>query len=313
MTLTRLVLRNFQCHRKLEVDLDEYCTTIVGPSDRGKSAVLRALRWLCTNYPDGRAFCRRVGEKVAGTTRVSVGVYPQTVCRIRGDGRNTYSLDGSRYAALGRGKVPDDVAKLLNVGEVNFQGQLDGPFWFCLTPGQVSRELNQIINLDLIDTVLGRAASDLRKARAERDVAERRLAAARERRDGLAWVVEADADLRQVEQLYSTLEANLEKRRVLRSSLENVSRVTQAFSDVVQAKCATGNAVRIGEAALQTRCRADDLRNVIDRCTDLRGQLCKIRNKRTVVESRLAKVKKCPVCRGPLPSSRSSSATRTSP
>lgn len=40
--IRRIVLRNFQNHRRLRIDLDPRVTTVVGPSDAGKSAVVRA-------------------------------------------------------------------------------------------------------------------------------------------------------------------------------------------------------------------------------------------------------------------------------
>ena len=49
MTLSRLSLTNFQKHERLALDLDPRLTSIAGDSDRGKSAVLRALAWLCLN------------------------------------------------------------------------------------------------------------------------------------------------------------------------------------------------------------------------------------------------------------------------
>jgi len=58
MPLKKLVLENFQVHPKLSLDLDPHITCIIGPSDVGKSAVIRALRWLCQNVPDGAEFIR---------------------------------------------------------------------------------------------------------------------------------------------------------------------------------------------------------------------------------------------------------------
>ena len=44
-------LRNFQRHKKLDIDLSEGVNVIVGPSDIGKTAILRALYWLRFNRP----------------------------------------------------------------------------------------------------------------------------------------------------------------------------------------------------------------------------------------------------------------------
>jgi len=54
-TIKRLIIENFQSHQKTIVDLGQVgeLTTIVGPSDSGKTAILRALRLLLFNTPLG--------------------------------------------------------------------------------------------------------------------------------------------------------------------------------------------------------------------------------------------------------------------
>ncbi len=49
--LERLAFRSLQNLADFKLELDPQITTIVGPSDAGKSACLRGLRWLCLNQP----------------------------------------------------------------------------------------------------------------------------------------------------------------------------------------------------------------------------------------------------------------------
>jgi len=61
MSLIRsLEIENFQSHELTKLDLHKGLNVIVGPSDQGKSALIRALRWLCYNEPKGTDFfsCR---------------------------------------------------------------------------------------------------------------------------------------------------------------------------------------------------------------------------------------------------------------
>ena len=76
--LEKLRIINFQKHEDLTVSFDDRITTIVGPSDVGKSAVLRALRWVLTNQPDGSGFIRE-GEKNAS---VVLRVDGRTICLL---------------------------------------------------------------------------------------------------------------------------------------------------------------------------------------------------------------------------------------
>ena len=181
--LQRLQLRNFQCHDDLRIVLDPQVTTIVGPSDVGKSAVLRALCWIAENKPSGDAFVRN-GESLCS---VSLWLDERKVVRRKGKATNEMLLDGQVFRAFGA-DVPEPIADLFNVGDVNFQAQHDSPFWFSLTAGQVSRELNGVINLDVIDRTLAGVASALRKARAVEEVCRDRLEETQKQIEELDWV-----------------------------------------------------------------------------------------------------------------------------
>ncbi len=161
-------LTNFQAHKELSVDFATGVTTIIGPSDRGKSAILRAIRWVCLNEPAGNSFMMH------GTNYVSVELVIDgvVIARSASKNENTYEIRPpadsddlhQTYKAFGR-DVPAPIADFLRASGLNFQGQHDAPFWFTETAGEVSRQLNQIVNLDLIDKTLATIASKLKKAR----------------------------------------------------------------------------------------------------------------------------------------------------
>lgn len=188
--LEQLRLRNFQVHESINIDLDPLVTSIIGRSDAGKSAVLRALRWLCFNRPAGESFIRHDAQTVQVSLLLDGG---HKVSHRKGTKRG-YRVDGLALKAYGS-NVPDEVARLLNVGEVNFQGQHDAPFWFSDTPGQVSRALNQIVDLGAIDKALADVSNKIHRAKAAADQAAQDLAEARRHRARSQWVVEATATL----------------------------------------------------------------------------------------------------------------------
>lgn len=195
MSVEQLRLKNFQCHEKVSVKLDPEITTIMGPSDSGKSALLRSLRWLALNRPRGDGFVRH-GTKEAA---VRIRVDGKTVERRKGTA-NLYKAGKEIYRAFAS-DVPEPVENLLGLREVNFAGQHDPPFWFNLTAGEVAKELNRIVDLELIDKVNGELASRLRKVKSKQEVVEERLWEAKGRVAELGWVAEADKALREVERL----------------------------------------------------------------------------------------------------------------
>lgn len=172
MQLASLTLRNFQAHKRLELVLSPGITTIKGPSDAGKSAILRALRWACLNDFSGEDFIREGAEGVLVTVSTKEG---NTIERGKGkpDG-NVYRLDKEELKAFGQG-VPEPVQKALKLSELNFQSQHDAPFWFSLSGPEVSRQLNAIIDLSVIDTTLSNVANLVRTARERVNISKERI------------------------------------------------------------------------------------------------------------------------------------------
>ena len=178
--ITRIRIRNFQSHAKTELKLEQV-TSIVGSTDAGKSAVVRALRWALLNQPNGTAFIRKGKTKAF----VEVIVDDVKVKRERGKQLNQYTTSFGDFKALG-GKVPEDLTTLFGVSDLNFQGQHDSPFWFTASAGQVAKNLNAIVDLDIIDKIVDRARSSVREINRTIKFTKERLALAEEARDRLS-------------------------------------------------------------------------------------------------------------------------------
>lgn len=194
-----ITLTNVETHDKRTLAFDGELTCIVGESDGGKSALMRALSWVLLNRPSGTAMISH-GKKFA---RAVLKIDGKKVTRKRGRS-NTYKLEGKKrpYFAFGTG-VPPEIADLARVDEVNFQSQMDGPFWFSDSPGKVSRELNRVVNLDEIDKVLTHARREAKASEATVKVSRERLKAAKVELENLTWVprfIKGQAELREREQ-----------------------------------------------------------------------------------------------------------------
>jgi exonuclease SbcC len=194
--LERLRLQNFQAHSDFKLKFDERVTTVVGTSDVGKSSIVRALRWVTQNKPSGDAFVREGEDRC----KVSLKLDEQWVTRIKGKGVNECNVAGQAFKAF-RADVPEPVNRLCNVGDVNFQQQHDSPFWFSLTAGQVSKELNAVVDLDVIDKTLANVMKELRRARSVVNVCEGRIREAEEKEEELSWVPEMVKDWKKLERL----------------------------------------------------------------------------------------------------------------
>jgi DNA repair ATPase RecN len=224
--LERLRICDFQAHKDLRIQLDPKVSVIVGSSDAGKSAVLRALWWLMRNELRGEAFIRE-GAKACS---VYLWADEHKVVRSRGK-ENAYSLDQQDYKAVNR-DVPESIGDLLNVDEVNFQGQHDAPFWLSLSAPEAARRLNDIIDLGVIDRVQTNIASQLRAARASLAAATERQNKAKSEVEQLAYVLEKDRELHELERREIELHEQAEAATRLDKSLHLVQRLNSELQSI---------------------------------------------------------------------------------
>ncbi len=293
--LEQLIIRNFQAHAKFILDFSPTVNCLVGKSDVGKSAVLRALRWLSLNKPQGEAFLREGQEHVS----VRLKVDGHDILRERGTGLNSYSFDGHRFQAFGH-DVPPEIASLLNVSELTFARQHDSPYWLSLSPGQVSRELNAVVDLEVIDASLSFIASEVRSSRSEIEVSEKRLAQAEEERDRLAWVKEASESLLSLSTLEGRIREELLKRSRINDLLLEGERLTLEGDRLALGLLEGFLALQKGEEVLARAKEAENVRILLDNSIRLEEERCRLDESladvRKELEELIGEGKLCPLC-----------------
>lgn len=258
----KLLVQNFQTHSKLRVDFDPRITCIVGPSDTGKSAIIRALCWACTNQPSGDEFIR---WGTSGTT-VKLSVDGHTVTRRRSPGGDTneYHLDKQAFSAFGRGGVPEPIEKLLNLGSVCWQGQHDAPYWFSDTAGEVSRQLNAIVDLGIIDETLAQVGRAFHRARTKLETAEESLTEAKAAHDALAWVPNFEAAVALVEAAEARHTTAATQSNAMATLVRDAQRHQAAYESATALDCVADTAMVAGRRARTARVAANTLHQLLE-------------------------------------------------
>lgn len=290
--LETLSLQNFQCHEDLRIEFGPGVTTIVGPTDRGKSAVLRALRWLCLSTPSGEAFVRDGARE----TVVTLEIDDVSIERRKGL-KSLYRLGGKEFAAFGS-SVPPEIAGHLGAGAVTFQTQHEGPFWFAETAGEVGRQLNTVVDLGLIDSTLAALDRECRSAAARVEVGEERVKAAKLSRTATAGVDEQDAALRAVEGLESQWHLLRDNCARIDSLAHEVSGYGGRVERALNRKETALAAVRAGERLRRLEERRDRLQELVRQITQLQAKAAeargRVREARVSIQARMGK--RCPLC-----------------
>jgi hypothetical protein len=272
--LESLSLRNFQKHKKLLIQFSPHVTTIIGRNDKGKSAILRALRLVCLNQPAGIAYIRR-GSK---TTKITLRVDGHRIQRVRSRRRNQYYLQRRNKSgndrplnAFGKGKVPDPISKILNIGPDNFQGQLDPPFWFLESAGSISKNLNRIINLEIIHKTLENVAKKLRRENTEQEITRQRLAETKLALAKLKWAEEMDTDLVGLEKAKDRHTTLAIKRARLQGIVQGIRESRKDRIGRQRAVREGREVVRTGESFVSVRRKGRTLAGLVDRIKKARS------------------------------------------
>jgi DNA repair protein SbcC/Rad50 len=145
-----LELFNFQSHRHTLLEFVPGVNIIIGATDAGKSAIMRAFRWVKDNRPSGANFCSWEGVNDGGPTKVVLTTTdPVTVTRSKGK-LELYKVDDLEFKAF-KTEVPDEVQQALNMNEMNVKTQFESHFLLNSSPGEVAHHFNKVARLDEID------------------------------------------------------------------------------------------------------------------------------------------------------------------
>ena len=207
----RLHVENFQSWLEGEIEFGKI-NFITGESDQGKSAIMRALDMVAYNSLTGTGFINDKQDK--NLCIVELTTKNACISRLRSESINSYLIEteDSEQEIKGMGQnVPDEVQKILNMGEINIQRQEDSFFLFDKSPGEVGRYLNTITNLDVTDNSITHAKSRTVSLSGDKTHVEKEIEELIEKLESQIWVVEADKMLSEIEQLNTDIENNTNK------------------------------------------------------------------------------------------------------
>ncbi|WP_332648806.1 AAA family ATPase [Lysinibacillus sp. 54212] len=180
--ITAVRIEGFQSHVESTFNLGNGLNVITGPSDAGKTAIIRAIRWIAFNEPTGEAYVnQKVGEAIVTVLLASGHI----ITKRRRKGKTSYLLqqnaddEGSLFE---KSEVPDEVKVLLGIEKqsfgdfetaLNFSFQLDAPFLISETASAGAKVLGKLAGTESVDLAIKGISKDTYATRQNRTNAEK--------------------------------------------------------------------------------------------------------------------------------------------
>lgn len=178
-------IENFQSHSHTKLVLDEGVNVIIGPSDSGKTAVIRAMKWIFFNEPSGTDIIKKGEISAKVTLKLNTGV---KIIRGRDKSKNYYEIvteDGEvqRFEGFGL-TVPQEVIEITGINKIdlgnikmslNIAEQLESPFLITDSPSIKANALGKLAGVDIIDKALGNLSKDIYEINNDRKSIEKEI------------------------------------------------------------------------------------------------------------------------------------------
>jgi exonuclease SbcC len=159
--LKSIHLLNFQSHKDTTLEFSDGVNCVLGASDTGKTAIIRAIRKLAFNKPSGDEMKSHWGGKM------QIEMFTDNAHIVYSKDREAeYVLGDTHFKAFGT-EVPQEIKDALNLNYLNMQAQLDSPFLLSETPGKVAEHWNSIAHLEVIDRATSNINSAIRELTAD--------------------------------------------------------------------------------------------------------------------------------------------------
>lgn len=273
-------LQNFQSHKKSILEFHKGINVITGPSNNGKSSILRALYWAIYNRPSGDSYIshwnRDKNDKLIKSTKVQVINDSGTIERrkgfIKGSNLGTtrtfngYIVNDNYLEAIGQ-DVPDEVTKLFNIDNVNIQKQMDAPFLLSESAGEVARFFNQTIRLDLIDKILAKAESKRREANKDKSRIENEQVQIEKEILEYSWLEDAEILADKIEIIENRIEENIHFQWNLQADIDSwidYSKEIESMEVILSAAPVVNKIVLMQESLEQKIEKCERLQNLHD-------------------------------------------------
>lgn len=265
--ISRIRLENFQDHKNTDIELESGINLIIGSSDAGKSAVLRAINWVFHNEPRGSGFVRRGSDEARVTIWFNDGTM---VTRIKGKQRNAIAIhkaDGQQLAFEKIGNdIPPEAIEALGKppiddrhGPISYAEQMGPLFLTSLSPTDLPRSLSELTGIDDFEAAAQLLGKRSRKSGEDAKDSQTRI-------DGYATQLLQYENLDEQLETLSVFENKTKEINDAISKIDNINNLLSKYELIRNTGKQTNNKLKRSKAISQY---SDDL----DKIQDIKKQI----------------------------------------
>lgn len=233
-----VVLENFQSHKNSTIEFDNGLNVIVGPSDSGKTAILRAIKWALYNEPSGDYFIRE------GETECSVSIIfsdGTNIKRYRSKSKNIYYLWDSnnietKFEGFGT-TVPQEIIDKIGIEKIlldndqsraiNFSDQLEGAFLLSERGSLRANSIGRLVGVNIIDDSLKETLKDIRNLSSEKKHIDNNMEELKEELKEYDYLEGLKEIINQIEIIKNEIFEKQELQIKIKNSFNKISDITK--------------------------------------------------------------------------------------
>lgn len=190
MKIQEVTIEGYQSHTNSTFRLSPGLTVITGPSDAGKTAIIRALRWFAFNEPTGEAFLHTIrnpdGSVKEAVDQVKVSVTFDngiTITKTRRKGKTTYT-HSAFPTAWEKAEIPPEIKETLGLVKqqygdfetcLNFAFQLDAPFMLSESASVGAKVLGKLAGTEIVDKSISEVNKKTHQTRSDISYADKQI------------------------------------------------------------------------------------------------------------------------------------------
>ena len=186
MYIDEVTLHYYRAYKHEVVPIAKGLNVIYGDGDAGKSALVKGIAWVLLNAPQSKYINKTIKtpngkikskevvyvEVKFNTGNIIVRESDSTTPNIYRIGHvDTPREEWSEIKNFGN-VVPDPVQQIINLNDLNFQKQFDPHFLLASKGGDVAKELNRMVDLEVIDTSTSKINKEVSSAKKKKESAE---------------------------------------------------------------------------------------------------------------------------------------------